>query len=90
MWKAKRSYTKRLQYFKDHVSHLTHKWMSSFFITHTHDTKIYSVCRVQEKEIVTIQAYLKANKARVDYRTLSKSITLLYLMYYLFYIYLYC
>ncbi len=36
----------------------------------------YSVCHAQEKEIVKIQAYLKANKARVDYRTLSKSITL--------------
>lgn len=28
---------------------------------------------VQEKEIVKIQAFLKANKARDDYRTLSKS-----------------
>lgn len=45
----------------------------------------YYVYRVKEKEIVTIQAYLKANKARVDYRTLSKSITLLYLMYYVIY-----
>uniref|UniRef100_A0A9J8A6P7 IQ motif containing GTPase activating protein 2 n=1 Tax=Cyprinus carpio carpio TaxID=630221 RepID=A0A9J8A6P7_CYPCA len=44
MWKAKRSYTRRLQYFRDH-----------------------------EKEIVKIQAYLKANKARVDYRTLTGS-----------------
>uniref|UniRef100_A0A672LM38 Ras GTPase-activating-like protein IQGAP1 n=1 Tax=Sinocyclocheilus grahami TaxID=75366 RepID=A0A672LM38_SINGR len=41
MWKAKRSYTRRLQYFKDHV--------------------------------MKIQAYLKANKARVDYRTLTGS-----------------
>uniref|UniRef100_A0A8C1CI31 IQ motif containing GTPase activating protein 2 n=1 Tax=Cyprinus carpio carpio TaxID=630221 RepID=A0A8C1CI31_CYPCA len=33
----------------------------------------YSVCHAQEKEIVKIQAYLKANKARVDYRTLTGS-----------------
>lgn len=33
---------------------------------------------MQEKEIVKIQAFLKANKARDDYRTLSKSRYLLY------------
>uniref|UniRef100_A0A671R1F2 Ras GTPase-activating-like protein IQGAP1 n=1 Tax=Sinocyclocheilus anshuiensis TaxID=1608454 RepID=A0A671R1F2_9TELE len=32
-----------------------------------------SVIKLQEKEIVKIQAYLKANKARVDYRTLTGS-----------------
>uniref|UniRef100_A0A8C7WI18 IQ motif containing GTPase activating protein 2 n=1 Tax=Oncorhynchus mykiss TaxID=8022 RepID=A0A8C7WI18_ONCMY len=42
MWRAKRKYTQRLQYFIDH-----------------------------EKEIVKIQAFLKANKARDDYRTLT-------------------
>uniref|UniRef100_A0A8C3G7F1 IQ motif containing GTPase activating protein 2 n=1 Tax=Cyclopterus lumpus TaxID=8103 RepID=A0A8C3G7F1_CYCLU len=42
MWKAKRKYNQRLQFFKDH-----------------------------EKEIVKIQAFLKANKARDDYRTLT-------------------
>uniref|UniRef100_A0A674EPC4 IQ motif containing GTPase activating protein 2 n=1 Tax=Salmo trutta TaxID=8032 RepID=A0A674EPC4_SALTR len=42
MWRAKRKYSQRLQYFIDH-----------------------------EKEIVKIQAFLKANKARDDYRTLT-------------------
>uniref|UniRef100_A0A6Q2ZNU5 IQ motif containing GTPase activating protein 2 n=1 Tax=Esox lucius TaxID=8010 RepID=A0A6Q2ZNU5_ESOLU len=42
MWRAKRQYCRRLQYFKDH-----------------------------EKDIVKIQAFLKANKARDDYRTLT-------------------
>uniref|UniRef100_A0AAQ4QKE4 IQ motif containing GTPase activating protein 2 n=1 Tax=Gasterosteus aculeatus aculeatus TaxID=481459 RepID=A0AAQ4QKE4_GASAC len=42
MWKAKRCYSQRLQFFKDH-----------------------------EKQIVKIQAFLKANKARHDYRTLT-------------------
>lgn len=32
---------------------------------------LYFLC-VQEKEIVKIQAFLKANKARDDYKTLSK------------------
>uniref|UniRef100_A0A671TJW3 IQ motif containing GTPase activating protein 2 n=1 Tax=Sparus aurata TaxID=8175 RepID=A0A671TJW3_SPAAU len=41
MWKAKRKYNQRLQFFKDHV------------------------------KIVKIQAFLKANKARDDYRTLT-------------------
>uniref|UniRef100_A0A3Q2P197 IQ motif containing GTPase activating protein 2 n=1 Tax=Fundulus heteroclitus TaxID=8078 RepID=A0A3Q2P197_FUNHE len=41
MWKAKRKYNQRLQFFRDH------------------------------KEIVKIQAFLKANKARDDYRTLT-------------------
>uniref|UniRef100_A0A669B2J0 IQ motif containing GTPase activating protein 2 n=2 Tax=Oreochromis niloticus TaxID=8128 RepID=A0A669B2J0_ORENI len=42
MWKAKREYNQRQQFFKDHVS-----------------------------KIVKIQAFLKANKAREDYRTLT-------------------
>uniref|UniRef100_A0A665V6I2 IQ motif containing GTPase activating protein 2 n=1 Tax=Echeneis naucrates TaxID=173247 RepID=A0A665V6I2_ECHNA len=41
MWKAKRKYNQRLNFFKDHV------------------------------KIVKIQAFLKANKARDDYRTLT-------------------
>uniref|UniRef100_A0A4W5PWG5 IQ motif containing GTPase activating protein 2 n=1 Tax=Hucho hucho TaxID=62062 RepID=A0A4W5PWG5_9TELE len=41
MWRAKRKYSQRLQYFRDHV------------------------------KIVKIQAFLKANKARDDYRTLT-------------------
>lgn len=71
MWKAKRKYNQRLEFFKDHVSN-SNISQSQLPFSRTPQKSQPSLC-VQEKEIVKIQAFLKANKARDDYRTLSKS-----------------
>uniref|UniRef100_A0A672QF68 Ras GTPase-activating-like protein IQGAP1 n=1 Tax=Sinocyclocheilus grahami TaxID=75366 RepID=A0A672QF68_SINGR len=74
-YKQRRVYKDRLKTFQDSVSSAIKVTVLSLMLIYyiILMKMAYSVCHAQEKEIVKIQAYLKANKARVDYRTLTGS-----------------
>uniref|UniRef100_A0A8C2FK71 IQ motif containing GTPase activating protein 2 n=1 Tax=Cyprinus carpio TaxID=7962 RepID=A0A8C2FK71_CYPCA len=67
-YKQRRVYKDRLKTFQDSLQSLVKMWKAKRSYT-----RRLQYFRDHEKEIVKIQAYLKANKARVDYRTLTGS-----------------
>uniref|UniRef100_A0A8C1E8H4 IQ motif containing GTPase activating protein 2 n=1 Tax=Cyprinus carpio carpio TaxID=630221 RepID=A0A8C1E8H4_CYPCA len=70
-YKQRRVYKDRLKTFQDSVSSL--QSLVKMWKAKRSYTRRLQYFRDHEKEIVKIQAYLKANKARVDYRTLTGS-----------------
>uniref|UniRef100_A0A673NH66 Ras GTPase-activating-like protein IQGAP1 n=1 Tax=Sinocyclocheilus rhinocerous TaxID=307959 RepID=A0A673NH66_9TELE len=70
-YKQRRVYKDRLKTFQDSVSSL--QSLVKMWKAKRSYTRRLKYFKDHEKEIVKIQAYLKANKARVDYRTLTGS-----------------
>uniref|UniRef100_A0A8C2FK53 IQ motif containing GTPase activating protein 2 n=1 Tax=Cyprinus carpio TaxID=7962 RepID=A0A8C2FK53_CYPCA len=70
-YKQRRVYKDRLKTFQDSVNSL--QSLVKMWKAKRSYTRRLQYFRDHEKEIVKIQAYLKANKARVDYRTLTGS-----------------
>uniref|UniRef100_A0A671R1I6 Ras GTPase-activating-like protein IQGAP1 n=1 Tax=Sinocyclocheilus anshuiensis TaxID=1608454 RepID=A0A671R1I6_9TELE len=70
-YKQRRVYKDRLKTFQDSVSSL--QSLVKMWKAKRSYTRRLLYFKDHEKEIVKIQAYLKANKARVDYRTLTGS-----------------
>uniref|UniRef100_A0A8C2EM11 IQ motif containing GTPase activating protein 2 n=1 Tax=Cyprinus carpio TaxID=7962 RepID=A0A8C2EM11_CYPCA len=67
-YKQRRVYKDKLKAFQDSLQSLVKMWKAK----RSYSRRL-QYFKEHEKEIVKIQAYLKANKARVDYRTLTGS-----------------
>uniref|UniRef100_A0A671SA76 Ras GTPase-activating-like protein IQGAP1 n=1 Tax=Sinocyclocheilus anshuiensis TaxID=1608454 RepID=A0A671SA76_9TELE len=67
-YKQRRVYKDKLKAFQDSLQSVVKMWKAKRSYT-----RRLQYFKDHEKEIVKIQAYLKANKARVDYRTLTSS-----------------
>lgn len=77
MHQARKKYKDRLQYFKDHVSSNQTTYFTFIIIwSLTTQWSVFnvlpSIVSFQINDVVKIQAFIRANKARDDYKTLSK------------------